>query len=403
MAININNVVNTNFNVIKSVAPLSSYGNTVVMHQSSEVVTTTIKTFSSYDSAVEEIENEPGFSKNKYDAFIYFTLGGRKLTSMCFPTSSTMSEMLSSLLNYKKSVSNTDDDFVCFTYDLSTSVQGAFQAIVTFINELTAPNKLLLLVNDKNLKDAGIESQPIGEEYDRVVCKYAVVKQVSGGKITTTDSTCMSQLTIAAYLSKINLSNSSVMRDYCYTNESAITNYVSENFDRTITVSNVDQDTYEDYIKWTNFIDLIGNNIVNFGGNTVTGKSIIAEFGAVCSENAVTFAVLRVMLAKQYLTDAGLNNIVSEINNILQDYINNGFIDTGSTYIGETKYYTYNNMSYKVVEKNEQLPNGYVIVTIPMSRISVADKAAKRFTPIYIYMQTLGGARTVEITGDILD
>lgn len=385
MAIDIQKIVTTDFRVVKADSPISSYGNTVVLTYGSgeDTISTT---YTSYEQAITDAY----FSQNKYDAYIYYTLGGRKLTHINVATVSEDTNVIDTIFNklveYKKSVANTVNDFICVSVsdsELSTYVQG----LLTKIDALKAPNKMLLLKSTTTTESLLSNNNLIYKYYK---CEEEL-------------DTCDAALTIAAYLSKINLTNASSLRDYCYTDESSVIDLSDDLYGKTMIAVNMSSSDYDSYKDNLNFIDLIGDNLVNFGGNTSSKTSIIAEFGAICVENAIIYSVLQTMLQKQYLTNTGLNNVVTRIHTVLQDYINNGFLETNTTYTGSTRYYNYGDRTYTVVSTGEELVNGYKILSIPMSRLTLDDRANKKFTPIYVYMQTLGGARTVEITGEILD
>lgn len=434
MAINIRKVVSTDFSVYREITPISSYGNTVVINVSTknedEISGTSVPMPETYTYTSYDEYTQPTFVVdswfNTYDAYMYFTLGGKKLTILNvyeenFESDNTADIIYKQLIKHKKSVSNTENDFICVCIPNKVS-DKTFKGLINKVEQEKAPYKMLLLrsVTD-DTTSTSIETETKNSDNDlQVVANQdttvlqteeefpnnlpkshsVIYKYYKCAK----DSKCNATLTIAAYLSKINLTNNSNLRDYCYTDESSVVNVGTKQFkDNTLIetgVSDTDFDVYRDKV---NFIDKIGNRIVNFGGNTAAGTSIIAEFGAICVENAIIQAVLETMLQKQYLTNAGLNNVVSKIHSVMEDYITNGFLQPNSTYTGSTRYYNYGDSSYKVIDTGDELVDGYVVVTIPMSKLTASDTQARKFTPIYIYMQTLGGARTVEITGDILD
>ena len=398
MAIDISKVVNVDFNVVQQEDSLSSYENTVDIVIGGEETSTY-----SYTSLEDAIAGQ--YATRQYDAYLYFQLGGKRLTCLSISTEdgATVQGVYNALLNYKKEVSNTSNDFICVCVGSCEFIGGTIgnlQSFMQMVNRATAPNKLLILnsTNDASVVDGTVT------EIHNLIYKYYKARTVTSGVIDDqgeADATCSAELTIAAYLSQINIAQANSMRDYCFTDESSVINYLV--YDRTLVPSDITSSQYDDYKNYLNFVDKIGSQYVNFGGNTVLGTSITSEWGAIASENGVVYSALSVMLQKQYLTDGGLTNILAAINNTLSDYITNGFLETNTTYTGRTRYKTYGNQSYVLVASGQELPNGYAVVSIPMSRITIEDRQARRFTPIFIYMQTMGGARELEITGDILD
>lgn len=400
MAVDISKVVSVDFNVVQSESALASYENTVDIVISGD--TTGTHTYTTYEEAIAT-----DYANRKYDAYMYFYLGGKKLTCLTVSTTdgASVEGVYNALLNYKKEVSNTSNDFICVCVSACSFIGGTvgnLQSFMHMINTAVAPNKMLVLNSTNNASTVNGTVTSI----HNLIYKYYKARTVTGGLIEDEGeptATCSAELTIAAYLSKINITQANSMRDYCFTDESSIINLESTNFTVTLVPTNVTSAQYDDYKEYLNFVDKIGNQYVNFGGDTVLGTSILSEWGAIASENGCVYAVLSVMLQKQYLTDGGLTNILAAINTTLADYVNNGFLETNSTYTGQTRYKNYNNQAYVLVANGQELPNGYTITSIPMSRLSLADRQARKFTPIFIYMQTMGGAREVEITGDILD
>lgn len=399
MAIDISKVVSVDFNVVRTESSLASYENTVDIIVSDEIeeIDAPQAPYTTLEDAIAGV-----YAERQYDAFVYFQLGGKKLYPLIVSSSAgaTAQGIYDALLAYKKQVSNTANDFICVCIGNCTTLSSNasnLQSFMTLVNNAVAPNKMLIL-NSTN--DASTVTEAT-KEIRNLIYKFYSAVTVVGVKEEDTPSTCGAELTIAAYLSQINITQANSMRDYCFTDEASVLNCLT--YDRTLVPTNVSATNYDNYKEYLNFIDTIGNQNVNFGGNTVYGTTITSEWGAIASENGVVYGVLRVMLQKQYLTDGGLTNVLSEINNVLSDYVTNGFLETNTTYTGLTRYKNYGDRSYVLVENGQELPNGYCVVAIPMSRLTLQDRQARKFTPIFIYMQTMGGAREVEITGDILD
>ena len=397
MSVDISKVVSVDFNVVRTENSLASYENTVDIIVSDE----TDAPQAPYTTLEDAIAG--AYAKRQYDAFVYFQLGGKKLYPLVVSSSAgaTAQGIYDALLAYKKQVSNTANDFICVCIGNCSTLSfnaSNLQSFMTLVNNAVAPNKMLIL-NSTN--DASTVTEATKEIRNLIYKFYSAVTVSTGVMEDDTPNTCGAELTIAAYLSQINITQANSMRDYCFTDEASVLNCLA--YDKTLVPTNVSATNYDTYKSYLNFIDTIGNQNVNFGGNTVYGTTITSEWGAIAAENGVVYGVLRVMLQKQYLTDGGLTNVLSEINNVLSDYVTNGFLETNTTYTGLTRYKNYGDRSYVLVENGQELPNGYCVVAIPMSRLTIQDRQARKFTPIFIYMQTMGGAREIDITGDILD
>ena len=397
MAIDISKVVNVDFNVVQQEYSLASYENTVDIIIS-DTLASPPSPYTTLEDAIEGV-----YAERQYDAFLYFQMGGKRLYPLIISTTdgATVNGIYNALLEYKKSVSNTENDFICVCVgncSLFTNNIGELQGFMSLVNSAVAPNKMLVLnsTNDASTVNGTVTYM------SNLIYKYYKCVQIGEDSLPDdVEITCGAELTIAAYLSQINITQANAMKDYCFTDESSVINCLR--YDRTLVPTDVTSSQYDDYKEYLNFIDKIGNQYVNFGGDTVSGTSIMSEWGAIASENGVVYAALSVMLQKQYLTDGGLTNILAAVNDTLSDYITNGFLETNTTYTGRTRYKTYANQSYVLVASGQELPNGYTVVSIPMSRLTSEDRQAHKFTPIFIYMQTMGGARELEITGDILD
>lgn len=338
MAVDIQNIVKLNFNIERPVGTTT--------------YPTTILFVSGNDNKAEDTTDN-----------LYTVLGGKKLK--------TFTGTVENLIAYKKEVAGTADDFICVVTD-----NANVAALNTAAKSLAAPNRIIILTKDG--------TATLTDKDDLVAYK---VNDVNAGS--------NSALAIAAFYSQLDLDSINGVQDYCYTDESAA---ISNGFLKAI--SQADFDTASKNLNWT---DKIGDKYVNFGGNMGNGTSITTLFTAIACENDVIYAVLKTMLNKQYLTDEGLTNVVGAIDEAMARYVKNGYLETNGVYTGETQYSDYGNYKGTLqIRKGQSLSNGYLVSTVPMSYITADDRAAKTFTPITIFMQTVAGARTVTINGKIL-
>ena len=197
-------------------------------------------------------------------------------------------------------------------------------------------------------------------------------------------------LTIGAYISRIDLNASNSFRDYIYTPE----HIKAESLDA-MTLSQLEQNNY-------NFVSRIGNKTLNFGGDLMTGDNIITDFGTLAIENDLTYALLDAVSDKQYMNDAGINTIVSTMENRITRYTKNGFLEVNSIYSGNDIVITYNNRDFSVIKNGTPLVKGFKIFTIPVRYITLADRNDRRLPPIYVVLNTLSGVRTLEVVGSVV-
>lgn len=321
----------------------------------------------------------------------YFENGGVKLL-IINPTNYTPASFQEEIENAK----TLADDFiyVCISNQLvgdSGYPLDVVQSIANYCDNTLSPYKIRLMLTT--------DSTTFVED-NNLTNSYTIVKYCT----KTSDSNLVdAALLVGAYFSQIDLDEADSIKDYCYTKEtltgiaesSASENVTQEQFN--LLVKNENGEGYY------NFIDSVGSNVVNFGGNlaTIDSISIHTDFGAIAVERDISYSVLEKMIGKQYLTEQGLTNAKAAINNNLQRYKTNGYLNVGAAYSGEDLSISYNGKKYSVIKSGTTLEQGFYIYSVPMSNISVADKQAKKFTPIYVILETQSGARVIEITGEI--
>lgn len=321
----------------------------------------------------------------------YFKNGGEKIIVVS-PTEFDLSEFIK-FISQAKTITR-DFIYVCISNQLigSSGYQNqVLQEIAGYCDATKSPDKirLLLTTNSKTfITDMGLTKS------------YSIVKYCT----KTYDAKILdAALLVGAYFSKIDLDKTDSIKDYCYTSEKL---YGTEDG---ISEENLTQQDFDSLVKngndegYYNVIDKIANSVVNFGGNLATTDNIAihTDFGAIACERDITYSVLEQMLGKQYLTEAGMTKVKSAINSQLQRYKTNGYLNVGASYSGEDLTITYNSNKYSVIKHGETLQQGFYIFSVPVSDITPDDKVAKRFTPIYVILETQSGARVVEITGEI--
>ena len=193
-------------------------------------------------------------------------------------------------------------------------------------------------------------------------------------------------LSFLAFTTQIRLDGFNTIEDYCYTDENGLEIIDSK-------------DHYNTWITKYNFVDKVGNKVLNFGGNLYNGTSIDSDFGVTCIENDIAYALLDIVTSKIRITPTAQTRVVTAINTVLNRYINNGLILSNSVYSGEDMFIKYNEKTYSIIHKGTTLLNGYYVFTVPVSAISVEDKQNKKFTPIIVVIMTSAGARTISVTG----
>lgn len=399
----INNIVDVDFKVLASKSTIGTYKTAVyiipyniVLTENNKIVDTLLCT----NTATTSTYNFKNSTGSDFTEIVntnitqFFLNGGSQLLLVSATTDYTL-DGFKKLIDKARDV-ESDFIYVILSNELWGDTKYSTDTLVeisAWIESLTAPDTIRLLLT-KNLKDSdAFDFTEINKNVTSKFANYSVgIKHCSkenNGVLVD------AALLIGAYFTQVNLNGSETIKDYCYTAETLSL------LDTTVTAS--EEVTQQDYSKLMagnyNFIDSIGTNIINFGGNLMNGVSLSIDFATICVENDICSATLSEMVGKLYLNQAGLVSLVAKINSQLTRYQGNGYIKTNSSYSGESLYIRYNGKDYTVVETNEWLINGYKIFAVPVSDISVEDRTNKQFPPIYVIIESLAGARTVKISG----
>lgn len=382
MAIDISKIVTTKFDVVKSANSIGSYKHVLFVMSETDASARLVNAQAIYN----HFANTTTPSENPW----IIQLAVSNITN------DNAEQIATQILNKKKEVSGTENDFifVCFDNILSTQVNDK---LLTKIEEFEAPNRVCVCISIEKkdtVKTGAINTICEFPNYTDIIDKHAVAIKLYPTSATNKE-VCLS---IPAYFSNINLNYNNAIKDYAFTEESYSVDNVIMKKDW------ISTDNYEKLVNCTNFVDVVGKQQVNFGGNLAKDNiSISAYFASIAAENDVTQAVLNCMLKKQYLTDGGLNNVVACINKALQRYIINGYLQSKVTWQGGDYILTHGKFSKTVIKRGDYLPEGYYIAKVPMSFMTAEDRNARKFTPIRVFMQTAAGARIVDIEGQIID
>ena len=272
-----------------------------------------------------------------------------------------------------QTIKRTFQDFIYYT--VSQDIFNSLTAtnIDELNNTVSAPYTVRLCLTVKNT--------PENETKLAVVKNNNIFVKLVDTTVTTDDA-----LSFLAFTTQIRLDGFNTIEDYCYTDENGLEIIDSKGH-------------YDTWITKYNFVDKVGNKVLNFGGNLYNGTSIDSDFGVTCIENDIAYALLDIVTSKIRITPTAQTRVVTAINTVLNRYINNGLILSNSVYSGEDMFIKYNEKTYSIIHKGTTLLNGYYVFTVPVSAISVEDKQNKKFTPIIVVIMTSAGARTISVSG----
>lgn len=388
--VDINKLIDVNFNIVRETTPIGSYkkavyfmnktantdfnkyctyllnsenGLTRQKTEGKDNAPLTVDTFNKINSKLGNALNETNVIANLSRFFNYD--GQELIVVLCDNKIPTADDV--------QAIKRTFQDFIYYT--VSQDIFNSLTATnIDDLNEdVSAPYTVRLCLTVKNTTE--------NETKLAAVKNNNIFVKLVDTKVGTDDA-----LSFLAFTTQIRLDGFNTIEDYCYTDEKGLTVLDSKGH-------------YDTWVTKYNFVDKVGNKVLNFGGNLYDGTSIDSDFGVTCIENDIAYALLDIVTSKIRITPTAQTRVVTAINTVLNRYINNGLILSNSVYSGEDMFIKYNEKTYSIIHKGTTLLNGYYVFTVPVSAISVEDKQNKKFTPIIVVIMTSAGARTISVSG----
>lgn len=198
------------------------------------------------------------------------------------------------------------------------------------------------------------------------------------------------EMTIAAYLSRIDIYGYNTVFDYAFTIEN-------------IDFEDIDDTTFGNLDLHNMNVDLyIANNTRNIGGNLKDGKDITNSFMLIVLHQTLTDRLLQ-LLSNKIKGSQGIAAIQSTLSQELYRYVRNGFLSTDKIYNDETLYKqdAFGN-KYNIISKGTPLSKGYKITILPLSSLSDQDKKERKAPDIYIIVADSYGIRKITINGEVI-
>lgn len=387
--VDINKLIDVNFNIVRETTPIGSYkkavyfmnktantafngyctyllnsdGLTRQKTEGKDNAPLTVDTFNKINSELVGVLQETKVIANLSRFFNYD--GQELIVVLCDNKIPTADDI--------QAIKRTFQDFIYYT--VSQDIFNSLTAtnIDELNNTVSAPYTVRLCLTVKNT--------PENETKLAAVKNNNIFVKLVDTTVETDDA-----LSFLAFTTQIRLDGFNTIEDYCYTDENGLEIIDSKGH-------------YDTWITKYNFVDKVGNKVLNFGGNLYDGTSIDSDFGVTCIENDIAYALLDIVTSKIRITPTAQTRVVTAINTVLNRYINNGLILSNSVYSGEDMFIKYNEKTYSIIHKGTTLLNGYYVFTVPVSAISVEDKQNKKFTPIIVVIMTSAGARTISVSG----
>lgn len=388
--VDINKLIDVNFNIVRETTPIGSYkkavyfmnktantdfnkyctyllnsenGLTRQKTDSKDNAPLTVDTFNKINATLGDALNETNVIANLSRFFNYD--GQELIVVLCDNKIPTADDV--------QAIKRTFQDFIYYT--VSQDIFNSLTAtnIDDLNKDVSAPYTVRLCLTVKNTQE--------NETKLAAVKNNNIFVKLVDTTVETDDA-----LSFLAFTTQIRLDGFNTIEDYCYTDEDGLEIIDSKGH-------------YDTWITKYNFVEKVGNKVLNFGGNLYNGTSIDSDFGVTCIENDIAYALLDIVTSKIRITPTAQTRVVTAINTVLNRYINNGLILSNSVYSGEDMFIKYNEKTYSIIHKGTTLLNGYYVFTVPVSAISVEDKQNKKFTPIIVVIMTSAGARTISVSG----
>lgn len=197
------------------------------------------------------------------------------------------------------------------------------------------------------------------------------------------------EMTIAAYLSNVNINGINTINDYCFTQEVLTANEADETVLQKVLENNM------------NVVMSLAGVDRNLGGNLTDGLDLINQFVLIVLQQILTEKVIN-SLAQKIKGSTGLATLYSVIINELSKFKTNGYLTTDKVWLNNTLTTVANGNNYTIIEKGTPLINGYYVTILPLSSLTQEEKAAHKAPYIYVVLADSYGIRTVQINGEVI-
>ena len=195
------------------------------------------------------------------------------------------------------------------------------------------------------------------------------------------------EMTMAAYLSKIDVYSIDSVKDYAFTKEN---------------ITATDDSVYDQSTMKNFNIDLkLANEVRNIGGNCTDGSDLVNSYVRIVLHQTLTEKLVDLLTQKLRGT-AGISKIYSTISKELQNYLTCGYLTTDKIWTDDSYKVTIGEQTYTIIEKGTALQNGYLIKILPMSSLTDAQKAKHSTPNIYVIIADQYGIRFITINGEVI-
>lgn len=380
-SIDIRNFVDINISTSR-VSSISSIRERVVLFTNETALTSDVKIFKNLKE-VEEAYGDAYEDKVSYKyAKVYFESGGNELKAIY---SETLSE--TTLLPL---VNNLPDEEIVIAIAASNGESAAtsLKLAESYNNQSNVNGFGIYGVNQKIFLGAVDITQFLNNtsnyakaDVDNFALKVGDLQKQIG---------C--EMTIAAYLSKIDVYGINTIQDYAYTKE--ILDVSGYPDDLNTVVQSV-------LANNANITVEIANSVRNIGGNLTNGEDLVNKFTLIVLHQTLSQRVFNT-LTQKIKGSAGITALYSTISQELNKYITSGYLTTDKVWTKEDLTLKYNGRTYTLITQGTALIKGYNITILPLSSLTDEDKIKHKAPLIYVILADGYSIRKVVINGEVI-
>lgn len=197
------------------------------------------------------------------------------------------------------------------------------------------------------------------------------------------------EMTMAAYLSRIDVYSTDTVADYAFTIEA-------------ITPENLTNAEYTAIVGVNENADItLAGATRNIGGNCTDGADLTNTYVLIILQQTITERLLQI-LANKIRNSKGLSQIYSGLAGELENYRTCGYLSTDKSWEDDTWIVTRNGVAYTIIEQGTPLVSGYYIRVLPLSSLNDTERAQRLCPPVYVILADQYGIRKIEVTGEVI-
>lgn len=321
-------------------------------------------------------ENAKNTDLYKYVA-MYFTNGGIKLKVIKVDSYSDKTSFVSDV---KAIIDKLGDKYIVYSY---ADYSNGTEFMIQLASELTSNVE----------KYSGIKQKIILARCSTSEIPLNI-KEVNNLALKSSN-VVGAEMTIGAYLSKINVYGVGTVQDYAFTRELSYSENVK--LDEDIT-----DEEFKQIMDANCNIDInLAGAVRNCGGNLTNGLDLVNQYVLIVLHQTLTDRILAT-LTNKIKGQTGLASIHTVMASEMDKYVVNGYLSLDKIWNKESVEITYNNQSYSIIESNTPLNSGYKIVILPFTSLTEDDIKKHALPPIYVILSDSYGIRYVTINGEVI-